>query len=120
MKTIKFMMAAVFAIFMGIQSYAQMQDHSGIISTKTETFKVYGNCGSCKARIEKAALQKGVSKAEWNKDTKVLTVVYNPSQISSETILKKIALNGHDNEKFKADNKTYNALPGCCQYEREK
>ena len=35
----------------------------------------------CKSKIEKAAKIDGVSKAEWNVDTKVLTLAYNPSQL---------------------------------------
>jgi len=89
-------------------------------TTKSETFIVYGNCGSCKVRIEKAAMLNGVSKADWNKDNKVLTLIYNPTKVSSDAILKNIASVGHDNEKFKADDKAYNALQGCCQYERKK
>ena len=82
----------------------------------TSTFKVYGNCDQCKARIEKAAKVDGVSKAEWNKDTKVLTLVYDPTQVKSDDVLKNIAAAGHDTEKFKADNKAYDKLPGCCKY----
>ena len=38
---------------------------------KTEKFKVYGNCSMCEKRIEKAALAvDGVSKADWDKETK--------------------------------------------------
>ena len=93
-----------------------MQDHSKMAATKTETFKVNGNCDQCKSRIEKAAKVDGVSKAEWNKNTKVLTLVYNPSKVSSDDVLKKLAAVGHDSDKFKADAKAYNALPGCCKY----
>ena len=111
MKSIKFIISAVFALVLAINSYGQ---------SKTESFKVSGNCGSCKTRIEKAAMINGVSKADWNKDTKILLLVYNPSKVSSSDVLKKIAAVGHDTEKFLADNKVYNALPGCCQYERKK
>jgi copper chaperone CopZ len=110
MKTVRLFIIAFLAGILAINSYGQ---------SKTETFKVSGNCSSCKARIEKAAKLDGVSKAEWNKDTKVLSIVYNPSKVSSIAILKNVAAAGHDNEKFKADNKSYNALPGCCQYERK-
>ena len=45
---------------------------------KTEEFKVYGNCGMCETRIEKAALSvNGVSKADWNKETEKLAVVFD-------------------------------------------
>ena len=111
MQTVRFIITALLAVVLAVNSYGQ---------TKTETFKVSGNCGSCKARIEKAAKIDGVTKAEWNKDTKVLSLTYNPSKVSSDAILKNVAAAGHDNEKFRADDKVYNALPGCCQYERKK
>ncbi len=94
--------------------------HPVMGNTKTESFKVSGNCGSCKARIEKAAMMDGVSKAEWNQDTKKLTVVYDPSKVTNDAIQKKIAAVGHDTEKYKADDKAYNKLDACCQYERKK
>ena len=33
---------------------------------------------------------------------------------------KKIAAVGHDTEKYLADDKVYEKLPGCCHYERKK
>jgi copper chaperone CopZ len=70
----------------------------------------------CKARIEKAVKIDGVSKANWNTKTKILTIVYDAKKLKSEDIQKKVAAAGHDTEKVKADSKTYNSLPGCCQY----
>ena len=83
---------------------------------KTETIKVSGKCESCKARIEKIAKIDGVTKAEWNVKTKVLTLVYNPAKVKSDDVQKKIAAVGHDTQKYKATTATYNALPGCCKY----
>jgi periplasmic mercuric ion binding protein len=120
MKTLKFIFIAALAITFGTSSFAQDNGHGKTVSTKTETIKVSGNCGSCKSRIEKAAKMDGVSKADWNKDTKLLTLVYDPSKVSSDDVQKKIAAVGHDTEKYKADNKTYKSLPGCCQYEGKK
>lgn len=120
MKTLKFIIAATLAVIFGTNSFAQMHDHSKMDMTKSETIKVWGNCGTCKARIEKAAKVDGVSSADWNKETKVLTLVYDPSKVKSDDIQKKIAAVGHDTEKFKADDKVYAKLPGCCQYERKK
>jgi copper chaperone CopZ len=116
MKTIKFIVATVLAVVLSISSFARMNEHSKTDATKTKTIKVSGNCGMCKARIEKAAKIDGVSKADWNKETKILTLVYDPSKVKSDDVQKKIASVGHDTEKFKADDKAYNALPGCCQY----
>ena len=120
MKTLKFIIIAVFAVVWGNYSYAQMHDHSTMAATKTETIKVFGNCDLCKTRIEKSAKIEGVSKASWNKDTKILTLVYDPAIVKSDDVQKKVAAGGYDTEKFKADNKAYGNLPKCCQYERKK
>lgn len=88
-------------------------------SVKTASFKVYGNCGMCKGRIEKAAKIKGVKSAEWNKGTKVLTVEYDAVKVSEEAIHKAIADAGHDTENMAASDESYNNLMGCCQYKRK-
>jgi len=129
MKTVKIITIALLSIVLGSNSFAQMTDHSkmdmsktstnskmDMTSTKTETIKVSGNCESCQARIEKAAKVDGVSKASWDKTTKLLTLVYDPAKVKSDDIQKKIAAVGHDTEKYKADDKVYAKLPGCCKY----
>lgn len=88
--------------------------------TKTDSFKVYGNCGMCKKRIEKSVKTDAVVKAEWDSETKIMTVVFDPAKITNEEIQKKIAAVGHDTEKFSAEDKVYEKLPGCCLYERKK
>ena len=114
----------MFALTIGSSSFAQMNmqmhDHSKMVSaTKTETIKVWGNCGMCKARIEKTAKVDGVSKALWDAKTQILTLTYDPSKVKTDDIQKKIAAVGHDTEMFKADDKAYDALPGCCKYDRK-
>jgi copper chaperone CopZ len=120
MKTVKFMITALLAVYMSSVTFAQMSDHSNMASLKTETIKVSGNCGMCKSRIEKAAKVDGVSKAEWSDETKVLTLEYDPAKVKSDDIQKKIAAVGHDTEKYKAEDKAYSGLPGCCKYDRSK
>lgn len=112
MKTLKFFLAAVFAVVLSNGLFSETIN----ATTKTETIKVSGKCESCKARIEKTARVDGVTKAEWNVKTKVLTVAYNPSKVTSDDIQKKLAAVGHDTPKYKATDKAYNALPGCCKY----
>ena len=83
------------------------------------SFFVAGNCGMCKARIENAASTiAGVTEAEWNKETKQLSVRFDKSQTSKADIELAIATSGHDTQNAKAEEETYNNLPGCCQYER--
>ena len=80
-------------------------------------YTVYGNCVMCKDRIEKAARSvKGVTKAIWSSKTKVLQVQYRETLKDPDLILKSVAEAGHDNEKYKADDKIYSALPKCCLY----
>lgn len=86
----------------------------------TEQYHVAGNCGMCKATIEKAATEKGVSRAEWNTDTKVLQLTYDTQRISAEELLKRIAYAGYDNEQFLAPDEAYAQLASCCHYDRMK
>lgn len=87
---------------------------------KTESFKVSGNCGMCKDRIEKAAKEEGATTAAWDSKTKMLTVSYDQSKTSTDALSKKMAAVGHDTEKYKASDDVYAKLPGCCHYERIK
>lgn len=89
-----------------------------IKNAKTETVKVYGNCGMCKKTIEKAANEKGAAKAEWDVDSKMLTMTYDPAKTNPDAILKKVAYAGYDSDKFKAPKEAYDGLHGCCQYDR--
>ena len=87
---------------------------------KTEKVKVSGNCGMCEARIEKTTKAvDGVSKADWNKETKVLVVEFDASKTSLDKIEAAVAKVGHDTPLYKADAKTYESLPACCHYDRE-
>lgn len=80
-------------------------------------FKVYGNCGMCKERIENAALElPGVRKAEWNQETKMFMVMFDKSLTKLEDIHKAIASAGHDTDKETAPDDIYNELPECCLY----
>ena len=86
--------------------------------TKTETFQVSGNCGMCETKIEKAAKDAGASSAEWNKDTKIITVKYSSSTSDLAKIQKSIADAGYDNVGVKATQESYDKLHSCCKYER--
>ena len=119
MKAIKFVIIMI-ALVVGINASAQKQVNQKKSNVTTVNIKVRGNCDMCKSRIEKAAQVNGVTKATWNSNTEALTLAYNPAVVSSDNVQKKIAAVGHDTEKFKAPDKVYNNLPGCCQYDRKK
>jgi len=80
---------------------------------------VAGNCEQCRARIEKAAMRiRGVDDTSWNVDSKILSVNFDPTYTSLETIEKSIANAGHDTQNQIAKDQVYSKLPKCCHYER--
>lgn len=87
-------------------------------SVKTN-IKVWGNCGMCKERIEKAAKSAGAESASWNSKSHELALTFNDATTSSEKIQQAIAAVGHDTQDFTADNNAYNNLHGCCKYDRK-
>jgi mercuric ion binding protein len=88
--------------------------------TATAKFKVYGNCETCKKRIEKVTKgMNGVESGVWDVNTKIFTLKYDPSKVQPKEVEAKIAQAGHDNELHMADQKTYKSLPECCQYKRK-
>lgn len=90
-----------------------------ILHNKTETFKVYGNCGMCKNRIESSLKNiEGIKKATWDVKTKMITVTFDPDKITLNKIKETIASVGHDTDNVRGDEKAYQKLPGCCQFKR--
>ncbi len=86
---------------------------------KTEKIEVKGNCGMCESRIEKAVKAvEGVSKADWNKETKILEVTFDDAKTTADKIEMAVAKVGHDTKNHKAADVVYEKLPGCCKYDR--
>jgi copper chaperone CopZ len=84
----------------------------------TSEVKVYGNCGMCKKRIEKAASVSGEAKAEWDADTGMALITIDSTKTTVDDVLKRIAAAGHDSDAFRSDDEVYSNLHGCCQYDR--
>ncbi len=85
----------------------------------TEEIKVYGNCGMCETRIEKAVKYvKGVKSADWNKESKVLEVTFDSTKTTSDKIQQACAKVGHDTDLYRAKDEVYESLHSCCKYER--
>ena len=78
-------------------------------------FKVKGQCGDCKSRIEKALDLPGISFATWDVDSKVLTIRYNDKRYSEDEIHKIISDLGYATSKLEANKEAENALPKCCR-----
>lgn len=93
---------------------------SGIKHAHTATLEVDGNCGMCEKTIETAAFVKGEAMADWDRDTKIATITYDSTRTDEDAVLKRIALAGYDNQSYLAPADAYAALPGCCQYDRNR
>lgn len=85
---------------------------------KAATFKVAGECGMCKKKIETAAKSAGATYAVWNETSKVLSVKYNSQSVTEAKIQENIAAVGYDTPSYKASDEAYNKLHDCCKYER--
>jgi periplasmic mercuric ion binding protein len=109
MKSLKILSLAVAVATMSLTACAQ---------TKTESFKVNGNCGMCKSTIEKAAKAAGAKDAKWDVDKKELTVTYKSTTTNTAKIQQQVANAGYDNAGFTATTESYKKLHGCCQYDR--
>lgn len=129
MKYLSAIFSLSFFLLLSVQVQAQhnhsnhgnqpMETKKGAATGTTDIFMVYGNCTLCEKRIESSlAHVEGVNSADWEVDTKVMTVIYDNEVISLDEIKKKVADAGHDTDKFQANEKAYNNLPGCCQYDR--
>lgn len=112
MKSFSFSAALLFSLLISQFCFAQS-------TVKKETIKVWGNCGMCKKKIEKAAKSAGATAATWNEDSKQLKLTYNTSKTNSGKIQQSIANAGYDTQDKTASDEAYNNLPGCCQYERK-
>ncbi|MGG9971804.1 hypothetical protein ACQ33O_08445 [Ferruginibacter sp. SUN002] len=113
MKTLSLCAVLLFSIFNTQFSFAQ----KGPLTTAN--IKVWGNCESCKKRIEGAALKAGAATAVWDEESKNLAVAFDAAKTSNDKIEKAIAAKGHDTQNFSAENAAYNKLPGCCKYDRK-
>ncbi len=112
----KTLIASLGILGLSLFSCGNPKSEAVAMSDQAYEFKVYGNCGMCEERIEKAAKSvEGVSAADWDKNTKMIKV----DGSRQELVEKAIAKVGHDTENMKAEDQSYNQLPNCCQYSRK-
>jgi len=59
--------------------------------SKIEKFLVHGKCEMCGKRIEMVALSvEGISKADWNKETKEIDVSFDEAKTSLQQAIDKV------------------------------
>jgi len=112
MKSLKLYIVLVVLFLMNIKGIQAQES-----KVKTTQFHVQGVCGDCKVRIENSAYIKGVKNCEWNKNSKILTIIYNPSKVEVIDIHKSIANAGHATDSIPANKGAYEKLPACCKYD---
>ncbi len=84
---------------------------------KTEKVKVSGANDTCKESIQEAALAvDGVSTADWNSETQMLSVTFDDSKTSLDKVELAVAKTGHDTANHKATDADYDKLPKDCKY----
>jgi cation transport ATPase len=74
----------------------------------------------CKTTIEKAVLKlEFVDKAEWGIKTKILDIKFNDSSnFDLDALNIAITESGYETMNSTANQSSYDALPGCCKYDR--
>ena len=115
MKSCKYLLFIV-TVFASLDLTAQVNKSKD----STVSLRVSGACEICKDRIENALKIRGVRSANWNVDSKMLTLVYSPTIISLLKVNKIIVEVGHDTELEKAKDAVYNELPECCHYRKKE
>jgi mercuric ion binding protein len=115
MKTQSALLTIAFVLF----SFCSFSQTKPAAPVKSETIKVWGNCGMCKGHIEKAAKTAGATAATWNKDTKILTVKYDVAKTTNKQIQEAVAGAGYDTKDLTGNDAAYKNLDECCQYERK-
>lgn len=114
-----FKISAIFLSFMMMFLASDLiADDHGKTPGEAE-FRVLGNCGMCKDRIERAAYTvRGVRYANWNEEAQTLSISYRPNRTNQEEVERAIAKAGHDTENFLTDDETHANLHHCCIYPR--
>ena len=86
---------------------------------KSEKFLVNENAKCVKKAYRMAALSvAGVSKADWNKETKEISVTLDDTKTTAQKVHDAIAAVGHDTNLVKAKDEVYKKLTACCKYDR--
>jgi copper chaperone CopZ len=101
-----FLYLACFALLLFIGCQAPQQ-----ISFFTE-----GNCMECEALITAAlASTPGVKEAQWDMETSLTTVRYNPGKTDPDQIQEAVAEAGFVTQLFPPNEENRATLPACCR-----
>lgn len=86
--------------------------------TDTVMIRTSAVCGMCKDRIEQGlAFEKGVKDVVLDRETKMVTIRFNPKSTNPAELRRKISKLGYDADNIPADPVAYQKLPACCKKE---
>ncbi len=86
----------------------------------TKKIEVKGECDMCKEKIEAALDIPGVSFAEWDIESKMLTVRYNDKKVTEDQIHTVMSELGYATSKMAANKEAQNKLDDCCKPQEKK
>ena len=103
-----------------VVKYAPKKSEVSNIIGADYSIGVKGNCGMCKYTIEQAVKDlEFVVEAEWGIQSKILDISFkNSEDFNLDLINKAITDSGYETMITTADQSAYDALPGCCKYDR--
>ena len=109
----KWTIKLVFLSAMILLLYSCSQNNNNYKQTE---FYVRGNCGMCEERIE-TTIKKvdGIIAADWNVETKNISVTYDSLKIDEGKIQQTIANTGHETKTVASPQAVHDALPECCK-----
>ena len=64
-------------IMIAISVLLSTTSNAQIKNAKTESVKIYGNCGMCETKIEKAGNIKKIANVDWNQETQMAILTYD-------------------------------------------
>lgn len=108
-------MKTINKIFLSLAAILTVNLASAQVAQDTSML-VNGVCNMCKSTIEHASKMPGVRSAEWDVETKVLSISYNPEEVSLQQISDSINASGYDTEYNTASDEAYYSLHKCCYY----
>lgn len=113
-KIITFLVAILVMNFSFAQEQTKKKTETIVIQTKSACKE--DACEEYKEIVENAAnYTKGVVFAEFDSDTKKLTVKYKTKVVTAQQIRQKIADAGYDADDVIATKESKEKLPGCCK-----
>ena len=103
-------------IFFGILMFFNINGYPQDKKPTELRVKTSAICSQCKDRIEQGmAFEKGIKDVNLDVDTKIATIIYNPSKTNPTEIRTTISKLGYDADTIPAEKTAYEKLPPCCK-----